>query len=119
VSFPGGSVVCTSLRGSAATVTAKLSGCPAASTGGKGLIVNFVPVGGDVTWANGTTTAYTAIAKNPATGCPPGSALFKIVGSVTSSTNPSIPLGQTVKMKICANQTTAALRNEAGTTVTF
>ena len=72
-----------------------------------------------MTWANGSTTDYTATATNPATGCPAGSSLFKIVGSVTAGTNTSTPVGQAVKMKICLNQKTDALVNETGTTVKF
>jgi hypothetical protein len=112
-------VVCTHLHGSSSTDTANLKGCTVAATGGTGAIVNFVPNGGNVTWANGTTTDYTATATNPATGCPAGSVLFKILGTVTSSTNASTPVGQAVKMKVCANQSTGALTNETGTTVKF
>ena len=112
-------VVCTHLNGTASNDTAKVRGCTAASTGGKGAIINFVPGGGNVTWLNGTTTDYTSTATNPATGCPSGSVLFKIVGSVTGGTNASTPVGQAVKMKICANESTGALTNETGTTVKF
>ena len=116
---PQVAVVCTHLHGTATNDTAKVKGCTASSTGGTGAIINFMPTGGDVTWANGTTTDYSATATNPATGCPSGSLAFKIVGSVTASTNASTPVGQAVKMKICANQTTGALVNETGTTVKF
>jgi hypothetical protein len=116
---PQTAVVCTHLKGTATNDTAKVKGCTAASTGGKGGIINFMPSGGDVTWANGTTTDYTASATNPASGCPSGSVLFKIVGSVTASTNSGTPVGQAVKMKICANQTTGALTNQTGSTVKF
>jgi hypothetical protein len=119
VSFPTAGVVCTHLHGQASTLTAKLKGCTAAPTGGTGAIVNFQPTGGNVTWANGTTTDFSSTATNPATGCPSGSLLFKITGSVTGGTNPSTPVGQAVKMKICANQTTGALTNETGTNVKF
>ncbi len=112
-------VACTHLKGTATYDTAKVTGCPTASTGGKGAITDFLPSGGDVTWANGSTTDYTATATNPATGCPAGSSLFKIVGSVTGGTNTSTPVGQAVKMKICLNQKTDALVNETGTTVKF
>ena len=112
-------VVCTHLKGTATYDTAKVRGCSAVSTGGKGAVIDFLPSGGDVTWANGSTTDYTSTATNPATGCPAGSSLFKIVGSVTGGTNTSTPVGQAVKMRICLNHKTDALVNETGTTVKF
>ncbi len=112
-------VVCTHLEGTATNETAKITGCSAASTGGKGAVTDFLPGGGDVTWANGSTTDYTSTATMPTLGCPAGSSLFEIVGSVTATTNASTPVGQVVKMNICYNQTTGALTNETGTTVKF
>jgi hypothetical protein len=118
LSAPDAMVVCTNLHGNADTLTGKLSGCPVGSTGGTGAIINFVPRGGNVTWANGSTTDYTSTATNPPTGCPAGSETFKIKGSVTSSTNAAIPVGQTVKMVVCSYPN-FLLENEAGTTITF
>ena len=112
-------VVCTHLHGSALTDTGKLKGCPVGSTGGKGAIVKFKSTGGKVTWANGSTTDYKTTAKNPSNGCPSGSETFKLNGSVTSSTNTSMPVGDVVKMTICLNLTTGDLTNAAGTTIDF
>lgn len=112
-------VVCHKLVGTAANSTATVSGCPAGSTGGTGAISNFAPTGGNVTWANGTTTNFTASYTVLPTGCPSGSALFVITGSVSSSTNSATPVGQTVKMKICDNETSGVLKNKKGTTVKF
>jgi hypothetical protein len=119
VSFSGAGVVCTRLKGSTTTDTAQLSGCSNGPTGGSGVIDDFQPTVGDITWANGSTTDYTAAYTNPVRGCPPGSSLFKITGSVGSGTNPSTPVGASVKMKVCYNQTTAVLKNETGTVVKF
>jgi hypothetical protein len=112
-------VVCTHLKGSAATDTGKLKGCPVASTGGKGAIVKLKPTGGKVTWANGSTTDYKTMAKSPAQGCPSGSETFKLNGSVTSSTNVSMPVGDVVKMTICLDLTNGDLTNAVGTTIDF
>jgi hypothetical protein len=59
VSFSGAAVDCTHLVGSVAFDHATLRGCSLGATGGTGTIVNFTAGGGDVTWANGTTTDYT------------------------------------------------------------
>lgn len=112
-------VVCTHLQGSAITDTGKLKGCPDASTGGKGAIVKFKATGGKVTWANGSTTDYKTTAKNPAKGCPSGSETFKLNGTVTSSTNTSMPVGDVVKMTICLDLTNGDLTNAVGTTINF
>ncbi len=118
VTFPTGGVVCTHLHGNGNTLVAKVKGCTASSTGGHGAIVNFTPSGGNVTWANGTTTDYTSTATNPTSGCPTGDGIYKITGTVTSGTNPSTPVGQAVKMKICVSST-LVLTNAAGTNVKF
>ncbi len=112
-------VACTHLHGSSVTDTAKLKGCPLTSTGGTGAIANFVPSGGNVTWANGSTTDYTSTFTNPTTGCPNGNTPFKILGSVTASTNASISVGAVVKMKVCLNLSTGVVTNAAGTTIKF
>jgi hypothetical protein len=112
-------VVCTKLVGTTQLKTANLSGCDAGSTGGSGAIANFSLNGGDVTWANGTTTDYTATATHRGTTCPTTSEEFKIVGSVTASTNSSTPVGQVVNMKVCFNQHNFVVRNVTGTTVKF
>ncbi len=120
--FPPGAfgVVCTSLHGKATTLTANLTGCTSGSSGGGGAIVSFTPSGGDVTWANGSTTDYTATATNPSTGCPAGWVAFKIKGAVTSGTNANTPVGQTVKMTVCSEQGgKQKLKNEVGTTIKF
>jgi hypothetical protein len=117
--FPTSGVTCAHLHGTATNDTAKLKGCTAAATGGKGAIINFTPSGGNVTWLNGTTTDFTSSFTNPATGCPSGSSLFKITGTVSGGTNGSTPVGQAVKMQVCANQTTGALVNRTGTNVRF
>jgi hypothetical protein len=118
VTFPTGRVVCTQLHGNGNTLVAKLKGCTASSTGGRGAIVNFTPTGGNVTWANGTTTNYTSTFTNPTNGCPTRDFVFKITGSVTSGNNPSTPVGQAVKMKICVTST-LVLTNAPGTNVKF
>jgi hypothetical protein len=111
-------VACTKLRGHTDTDSANLSGCTNAPSGGTGAILNFTPTGGDVHWANDTTTQYTANYTNPSSGCPAGAMAYKIAGSVTSSTNDSTPVGQTVKMKVCL-LSTGVIKNETGTVVKF
>jgi hypothetical protein len=118
LTFPTGGVVCTHLHGNGNTLTAHVTGCTASSTGGHGAIVNFTPSGGNVTWANGSTTNYTSTATNPTSGCPSGDGIYKITGTVTSGTNPSTPAGQAVKMKICVTST-LVLTNAPGTIVKF
>jgi hypothetical protein len=118
VSFSVGGVVCTTLHGNGSRDTANLKGCTAAPTGGTGGIINFMPSGGNVIWANGTTTNYTATYTNPTTGCPAGDGIYKITGTVTSGTNPATPIGQLVKMKICVSST-LVLTNAPGTNVKF
>ncbi|MGO9344407.1 MAG: hypothetical protein ACLP6E_18120 [Acidimicrobiales bacterium] len=117
-STPASAVACTHLVGNASTLTANLSGC-SAGTGRSGSITSFVPSGGDVTWSNGTTTDYTASYTNSGTLCPAGTEEFNIKGTVSSSTNSSIPVGAVVKMKICSNPTTGKLKNASGTTLKF
>jgi hypothetical protein len=116
VSFSGGAVSCTHLVGSVALDHATLRGCSVAATGGTGTIVNFTAGGGDVTWANGTTTDYTD-ASTTGTGCAAPSSELIFHGAVNSSTNPSTPVGQTVKMKVCV--TFGQVKNLKGTTVKF
>ena len=110
-------VTCTHLVGSASTDTATLTGCTGA-TGGSGAISSFIPTGGNVTWSNGTTTDYT---DNPTTGgtaCPSTTIQYNLVGSVTSSTNTSIPVGAVVKMKVCLHSS-GKIKNASGTLVKF
>jgi hypothetical protein len=118
LTFPTGGVVCTVLHGNGNFLLARVKGCTASATGGHGAIVNFMPSGGNVTWANGTTTNFTSTSTNPSSGCPSGDDIFKITGTVTSGTNPSTPVGQAVKMKICVSST-LVLTNAPGTKVKF
>ncbi len=119
VSFPGGAVTCTKIVGQTQLKTASLTGCTAAATGGTGAVANYALTGGDVTWANGTTTEYTATATRHGTDCPSVSEEFKIAGSVTSSTNPSIAAGSVVKMKVCFDPGNDEARTSKGTTIKF
>ena len=72
-----------------------------------------------MTWANSTTTDYTATATHQGKKCPKLSSEYKIVGSVTSSTNASIPNGAAVKMSVCFDQMNDQARIVTGTTVKF
>jgi hypothetical protein len=118
-SFPGAAVTCTRIVGQTQLKTATLTGCTAASTGGRGAVANYALNGGDVTWTNGTTTNYTATATRQGTDCPSVSEEFKIAGSVTSSTNPSIAVGSAVKMKVCFDPGNDEARTSKGTTIKF
>lgn len=114
---PLSAVTCSHLLGSASTDTATLSGCSAA-TGGSGAISSFVPGGGNVTWSNGTTTGYTSTFTTGGTKCPSTAVEVKITGTVSSSTNTSIPVGAVVKMKVCSYNS-GKLKNAKGTLVKF
>jgi hypothetical protein len=116
VSFGRATVVCTHLRGNA--LTARLKGCTAAPTGGTGTITFNGTSGGDVSWANGTRTRYTSSYTSLSEGCPEPYIASKIVGSVTSSTNGSIPVGAQVKMTICSDFD-GLLMSEKGTLIKF
>ena len=115
---PLSAVTCTHLVGSATSLTATLSGC-SATTGGSGTISSFVPTGGNVAWSDGTSTDYTATDTTGGTACPSTTTQFNIKGSVSSSTNKSIPVGAVVKMTVCANPSTGKLKNAKGTRVKF
>jgi hypothetical protein len=110
-------VTCSHLKGSSATLTAALSGC-SAGTGGTGWISSFTPSAGDDTWTNGTKTDYTSTATNTGTKCPSTAYEFNITGTVSSSTNSSIPTGAVVKMTVCSFSS-GKLKNAAGTLVKF
>ena len=118
-SSPNAAVTCAKLEGTTQLQTATLSECTAGATGGGGEIANFTLSGGDVTWTNSTTTNYTATATHKGTKCPTISSEYKIVGSVTSSTNASIPTGAPVKMSVCFDQMNDQARIVKGTTVKF
>jgi hypothetical protein len=104
VHFPGAAVTCAQLEGTTqpGIETASLSHCTAGVTGGSGQISNFTLGGGNVTWANGTTTDYSDTATQKGKGCHASvSKEYVLVGSVTSSTNSSTPPGQQVKIQLC------------------
>ena len=118
-SSPNVAVTCAKLEGTTQLQTATLSECTAGATGGGGEIANFTLTGGDVTWTNSTTTNYTATATHQGKKCPKISSEYKIVGSVTSSTNGSIPNGAPVKMSVCFDQMNDQARIVTGTLVKF
>jgi hypothetical protein len=118
-SSPNVAVTCAKLEGTTQLQTATLGQCTAGATGGNGTVANFTLGGGDVTWANSTTTDYTATATQQGKKCPKLSKEYKIVGSVTSSTNASIPNGAAVKMSVCFDQMNDQARIVTGTTVKF
>jgi hypothetical protein len=104
VHFSGSAVTCGKLVGTTqpGIEFANASFCTAGSTGGSGHIANFTLNGGDVTWANGTTTDYTDTATPKGIGCHKAiQQEYVLVGSVTSSTNSSTPIGQVVKIQLC------------------
>jgi len=108
-------VHCKRLTGNSTTLTGFLGGCTFAATGGHGKLSNFLPQGATVTWANGTTTTWTSTDTISGTLCPAGSAEFNIKGSVTASTNTSVPVGAPVKMTACL--ATATITNSPNTRV--
>lgn len=116
---PLSKVTCSKLLGS--DDTAALSGCSAAATGGSGEISSFFAYGGDVTWSNGSTTDYTSTFTISGSKCPANPAVqeVNITGSVTSSTNASIPEGAVVKMTVCYNESSSKLKSAKGTVVKF
>ena len=114
---PLSAVTCSHLVGSASTATATLSGCSAA-TGGSGAISSFEPIGGKVKWSNGTKTRYTSTFTNGGTACPSTTTEYNIKGTVSSSTNTSIPVGAVVKMKVCLHSS-GKIKNAKGTFVKF
>jgi hypothetical protein len=93
------------LSGSPLTKTGSLGGCTLAATGGKGQLSSFLASGATVTWTNGTTTTYASTFTISGTLCPTGSTEFNIKGSVTVSTNASIPVGAPVRMTACLMST--------------
>jgi hypothetical protein len=111
-------VICSHLKGSIITDTATLSGCSAAM-GGSGSISSFVPTGGNITWSNGTTTDYTSTYENSGTKCPSTAFEVNIKGTVSSSTNNSIPDGAVVKMTVCDYPGSGRSKNATGTVVKF
>jgi hypothetical protein len=118
--FPvaSGSVVCGSLNGNALDQSGSLSGCPRV-TGGTGTISSFSAQGGDITWANGTTTDYTSSFKNPESmpNCPVGDLFeFVIRGTVQSSTNPGVAVGSVVRMTLC-QYSSVGLTSASGTEI--
>jgi hypothetical protein len=115
---PLSAVTCSHLKGSIITDTATLSGCSAA-TGGSGSISSFVPTGANVTWSNGTTTGYTSTYTSSGTKCPSSAFEVNIKGTVSSSTNTSIPVGAVVKMKVCDYTTSGKSKSATGTVVNF
>ncbi len=122
VSFPGATATCTKLVGTTQSgiADANLDFCTAGSTGGNGAIANFTLHSGDVTWANGTTTDYAGTATQSGRIChAPTTVEYKFAGSVTSSTNSSIPVGAAVKMKVCFEPSNDEVRNVTGTTIKF
>lgn len=114
-------VKCRTLAGNAGTGTATISNCTASTSGGSGSLSSFVPAGGDVAWANGTTTDYTSTVQpqNTTFPCPSGTSQFNLKGSVTSSTNASVPVGATVKMVVCFNMSNEDLTNAPGSKIKF
>jgi hypothetical protein len=115
---PLSAVTCSHLKGSIITDTATLSGC-SGTTGGSGSVSSFVPTGGDVTWSNGTTTDYTSTYANSGTKCPSTAFEVNIKGTVSSSTNTSIPVGAVVKMKVCDYASSGKSKSATGTVVKF
>jgi hypothetical protein len=115
---PSSAVTCSHLKGSIITDTATLSGCSAV-TGGSGSISSFVPTGGNVTWSNGSTTGYTSTYASSGTKCPSGAFEVNIKGTVSSTTNTSIPVGAVVKMKVCDYTTSGKSKSATGTVVNF
>jgi hypothetical protein len=118
VATPSSAVTCNHLKGSIVTDTATLSGCSAA-TGGSGSISSFVPTGGNIAWSNGTTTDYTSTYTNSGTKCPSTAFEVNIKGTVSSSTNTSIPVGAVVKMKMCDYTSSGKSKSATGTVVKF
>jgi hypothetical protein len=115
---PLSAVTCTHLVGNGNTDTGTLSGC-SSPMDGSGAISSFTPSGGDVAWSNGTATDYTATDTNGGTACPSTTTEFNIKGTVSSSSNSSIPVGAVVKMTVCGKASTGKLKNAAGTHVKF
>jgi len=115
---PLSAVTCSHLKGSIITDTATLSGC-SAGTGESGSISSFVPTGGNVTWSNGTTTDYTSTYKNSGNKCPSTAFEVNIKGTVSSSTNSSIPVGAAVKMSVCDYTNSGKSKNATGSVVKF
>jgi hypothetical protein len=111
-------VVCKHLRANPKTLIGALGGCTLAATGGTGKLSSFVPNGGTVAWANGTTTTYTSTPTYSGSLCPASTHEFNIKGSVTSSTNLTIPVGAPIKMTVCLTGNTKVV-NAAHTRVTF
>lgn len=103
------------------TDSGSLFGCEPTATDGSGQLSSFVPTGGHVTWKNGTTTDYTTTLttgeeSDGAFPWPTGTLEFALKGSVTASTNASIPIGAPVKMEVCLLGTTK-ITNEPHTKV--
>ncbi len=122
VHFPGAAVSCTKLEGTTQSgiESASLSHCTAAPTGGSGQIANFTLNGGEVTWANGTTTNYSDTATQKGKTCHQAVAKeYVLKGSVTSSTNSSTPVGQAVKIQLCFEQSNSHVSAQAPKTINF
>jgi hypothetical protein len=116
---PLSAVTCSHLLGFGDT--AALSGCSAAATGGFGEITSFFAYEGDVTWGDGSTTDYISTFTISGTKCSTNLSVeeVNIKGTVTSSTNASIPEGAAVKMTVCYNGSSTKLKNAHGTVVKF
>lgn len=115
------SAACSSLKGSSAAPTAKLSGCTATTTGGAGVIAGTGPNSDVVTWTNGGTTSFTythvQLAKD---ACPTGSDEYKWTGTVTASTGGAAAITGSIKALICiGTNAKAKARLLTGTTWTF
>jgi hypothetical protein len=115
---PLSAVTCSHLLGSSNEESASLSGCSAV-TGGSGTIASFTAVAGNITWTNGSTTDYTSTYTTGGAKCPGTVVQVNVKGTVTSSTNASIPEGALVKMTVCYNESSGKLKSAHGTVVKF
>jgi hypothetical protein len=84
---------------------------PVKATGGSGTVSSFNMNGGQIAWANGTTTSWTTTGSGPpilgderegaSRSCPVGTDEFELTGFVTASTNSLTTVGEKVSLEVC------------------
>jgi hypothetical protein len=109
-------IECTGIRASLSTGTWKVTGCPAAATGGRSLRQPFL-LGSSTTttWANGKSTSWT-YNLNVTFGGPCGAIdEITVLGTVTADTTGFAPVGGLVKGIVCFNESTGSFSLAPGT----
>lgn len=107
-------VHCGSLSADYFTGDGTVSGCtPGRANGGSGSVFSLNSTGGQITWATATTTAWHWTGTGPSNSvdekervsgsCPVGVPEFEFQGSVTSSTNPKIVVGESASAELCVH----------------